>query len=193
MMHEGFDVRPLGPETWPAFEQMMRDHDGVWGGCWCLAFHAGTKKVGVQTERCALKKQMVAEGQTHSALVFDGATCVGFAQYGSPAELPEIKNKKRYQEGDHRLPDWRITCHFVAKSHRKRGVMRRAAEGAVELIAKAGGGIVEVYPEKTANRKASSSFLWGGTAELYESLGFTYDRQIGKHAWVLCRDVSKME
>ena len=35
-----FSVKPLSPSTWPDFAALVEKHHGVWGGCWCMAFHA---------------------------------------------------------------------------------------------------------------------------------------------------------
>jgi hypothetical protein len=35
----GFRVRPLDGTTWPDFARLVESHNGVWGGCWCMAFH----------------------------------------------------------------------------------------------------------------------------------------------------------
>jgi hypothetical protein len=32
-------VQPLDETTWPDFAQLIERHNGVWGGCWCMAFH----------------------------------------------------------------------------------------------------------------------------------------------------------
>ena len=29
-------VRPLAPDTWDAFAQLVEANNGVWGGCWCM-------------------------------------------------------------------------------------------------------------------------------------------------------------
>jgi hypothetical protein len=36
----GFQVRSLDETTWPDFARLVESHNGVWGGCWCMAFHA---------------------------------------------------------------------------------------------------------------------------------------------------------
>ena len=33
-------VRPLDETTWPDFARLVERHNGVWGGCWCMGFHA---------------------------------------------------------------------------------------------------------------------------------------------------------
>ncbi len=69
------------------------------------------------------------DGRAHAALVFDGAQCVGWCQVGSAEELPRIKHQKAYRDGLHELPDWRITCFFVGRTHRHGGVASVALAG----------------------------------------------------------------
>lgn len=186
----GYTTGPLTIETWPAFEALVHDHNGVFGGCWCLSFHP--KVVGLDYEqRRATKRELVGAGQAHAALVFEGESCVGWCQFGSPAELPEIKNKKNYtatQSGD--PPPWRITCFFVDRHHRKQGVAAAALAGALRQIAELGGGVVEAYPEDTHGKMVSPTFLHAGTAAMFEAAGFAPDRQIGKNKWVVRKRVA---
>lgn len=181
---------PLTPATWDAFAALTAAHGGVFGGCWCLVFHAGTKG-GTFDERRARKAALVGAGQTHAALVFKGGDCIGWAQYGSATELSEIRSKKAYDasRGDDPAPDWRITCFFIAKAHRRAGVAAVALDGALRLIGAAGGGHVEAYPEALEGQKTAAGFLWGGTLGLFERAGFAPIRKIGLHRWVVHRKV----
>lgn len=99
-----------------------------------------------------LKQRLVNEGEAHAALVFDGAVAVGWCEYGSPDELPTIYHRKEYEAGLDPLPDYRITCYFVDRDYRRKGVAAVALRGAIELIAQGGGGIVEGYPQDTAGK-----------------------------------------
>ena len=66
-----------------------------------------------------------------------------------------------------------------------------ALRGAVELIARAGGGVVEGYPHDTGGvRKKNSSFLYNGTRTMYEREGFSYDRPKGLVNCVMVREVA---
>jgi GNAT superfamily N-acetyltransferase len=163
-------------------------NNGVFGGCWCVGFHGegGEKNTNPSLNRDR-KLARVREGTTHAALVFDGEDCLGWCQFGSPDELPRIKNRAAYEKGRGELPDWRIACCFVGKGHRRRGVATAALAGAVDLIAGLGGGTVEGYPE--AAGAVPAGFLFNGALSTYEQLGFTRDRQIGKHRWVVRKDV----
>ena len=65
-----------------------------------------------------------------------------------------------------------------------------ALRGALDLIAKAGGGVVEGYPQDTQGKKISAKFLYNTTRSLYEQTGFSYDRPKGKNHCVMRRTVS---
>lgn len=59
--------------------------------------------------------------------------------------------------------------------------------GALDLIARLGGGRAEGYPEDAAS--VSAGLLYNGALSTYERLGFIRDRKIGKHRWVVTRVV----
>ena len=44
------------------------------------------------------------------------------------------------------MPDYRLTCFFIDRDYRRRGVSAVALRGALHLIAQGGGGVVEAYP-----------------------------------------------
>ena len=106
--------------------------------------------------------------RAHAALVYDGSACVGWCQFGPPDELPRIKHRRVYLEGLAAPPDWRITCFFVDKKYRGKGVAAAALEGALQEIARLGGGTVESYPEDAEGRSASAAFLHNGTVAMFE-------------------------
>jgi GNAT superfamily N-acetyltransferase len=183
-------TRRLDAETWRDFAQLAENHHGVWEGCWCLGFHEeGAPHVYSPEQRRALKEARVREGRAHAALVYDGEQCVGWCQFGPTQELPRINHQKAYKVGLEQPPDWRITCFFVGRTHRHKGVADAALAGALVEIAGLGGGEVESYPEDTAGRKVSGSFLNNATLAMFERHGFERTRQIGKHCWVVRRHV----
>jgi GNAT superfamily N-acetyltransferase len=154
-------------------------------------FHPEESWTDVQQERYvqkrAAKEQRVREGKAHAALVFEGEDCVGWCQFGAPDEVPRIKSRAAYEKGRTASPDWRIACCYAGKGHRRQGVAAAALAGAVDLIAGLGGGTVERYPEPAGSVPAG--FLYNGALSTYDKLGFTRDRKIGKHRWVVTRVV----
>lgn len=184
-----FTVKALDESTWPAYAALVEANNGVFGGCWCMGFHpegVHNKDVTPAMNRDR-KLQRVRAGTTHAALVFDGEECVGWCQFGSPEELPRIKSRAAYDKGATTPPTWRIACNFVGKGHRREGVATAALTGALRLIADLGGGTVEGYPEDATSVPAG--FLYNGALSTYEKAGFTHDRMIGKHRWVMIKRV----
>ena len=185
-----YAVRPLDVSTWDAFVHLAEKHNGVWNGCWCTWFHPARAEKGVSSAgNRAYKERLVREGKAHAALVFDGDIAVGWCQYGSPDELPNIYHLKEYNAGLDKEPDYRITCFFIDRNYRRKGVAAAALGGALDLIAEAGGGVVEAYPQDTQGKRISSSFLYNGTRSLFEKAGFTYERAKGKNHCVMRRTV----
>ena len=70
--------------------------------------------------------------------------------YGPPSELPNIHHRRQYDATTIASPNWWVACIQVAKRARGRGLTEVALRGAVELIAAAGGGVVEGYPHDMA-------------------------------------------
>jgi ribosomal protein S18 acetylase RimI-like enzyme len=182
-----YTTRPLGASTWDAFAELVERNNGIYGGCWCIAYHSEYQR-GVSDPR-TLKEELVRAGRAHAALVFDESDLpLGWCQYGSPEEL-ELKHRREYAKDPPPPARWRITCIFVDKGHRGRGVARAGLEGALAQIAAAGGGRVEAISEVTTGREPPGRFLFSATAELFEQYGFRKGRQVGKHAWIVSREI----
>jgi GNAT superfamily N-acetyltransferase len=155
-----------------------------------MGFHAeGVGRGKTPAQNRSEKECRVREGRAHAALVYDGATCIGWCQFGPTDELPRIKHRRSYLSGLSALPDWRITCFFVDRGYRRRRVASAALEGALDEIARLGGGTVESYPEDIEGRSVSASFLHNGATSMFESHGFERTRRLGKHHWVVTKVV----
>lgn len=177
-------VRALTPETWDAFADLVERHHGIFGGCWCTWFHTMSgEKTRTYDGNRDLKQRLVREGRAHAALVLDGDVAVGWAEYGSCGELPNIYHRKQYDEEADLQPDYRITCLFTDKRYRRRGVSVRALHGALDLIAQAGGGVVEGYPHDPQGKRVA--VLYNGTRAMFEAAGFELVRPKGQRNTVM--------
>ena len=188
-------TRLLDASTWPDFAALVEANNGIWGGCWCMGFHAeGFANPPSAAANRAAKQAHVRAGTVHQVLVYEGDVCVGWAQFGPPAELPRVKNPAAYEKELDRLPDWRIACIFTGSKHRGRGVARAAVEGALAEIAAAGGGLVEAYPEQEEGRGPQrGAYFQTGPESLYAGFGFERVRKIAKWRWVMRRWVMRRE
>jgi len=183
-----YTTRLLTDETWPDFHALVTRAGGVWGGCWCIGFHpdAQTVRADPTVRNEDAKHAHVLAGTNHQVLVYADGTAVGWCQFGRPAELPNVQNRKAYERELSTPPDWRIGCVFVESRHRGHGVARAAVGTALDEIRRAGGGVVEAYPEQTAERPPQrGAYLHTGPEELFTRFGFVRDRRIAKWRWVM--------
>ncbi len=137
------------------------------------------------------KRKLVSENRSHGIIVYDGTTPVGWCQYGISEELPRIQTSRTYNkvapEPNGRSGKlWRVTCFFIDKDYRGKGVAAAALKAALNSIKQEGGGTVEAYPIATMDsipRKSLSgkaSFLWSGTVSMFEREGFKVVAELGK-------------
>ena len=98
-----YEIKPLSTETWDAFVALCDRHGGGgFGGCYCTWFHRATHSApGTNPPKPAeytrdYKRDLVENDDAHAALVFDGEEAVAWAQFGSPAELPNIRHRKQF-------------------------------------------------------------------------------------------------
>jgi GNAT superfamily N-acetyltransferase len=187
-----YATKPLTPQTWPDFAALVEANNGVWGGCWCIGFHPeGITQDSTAEGNREAKRAHVDRGTVHQILVYADDACVGWIQYGPPAEVATIKNPKAYEKELVSLPDWRIGCVFTNSRHRSQGVARAGLAGVLDAIGRAGGGSVEAYPEQVDGRAPQrGAYLHTGPETLFEEFGFVRDRRIAKWRWVMRANVA---
>jgi GNAT superfamily N-acetyltransferase len=141
-----------------------------------------------RTAARARSAEFVRERHTRALSTTDRTALVGASS--EPRTRFRGKHLKVYRAGLAVLPDWRITCFFVDKDYRGKGVASAALAGALQEISRLGGGTVESYPEDVANRAVSASFLYNSRLGMFERQGFQRMRQLGKNHWVVAKLVT---
>jgi hypothetical protein len=189
---KAYSSKELSPTTWPDFEALFAKHNGVWGGCWCMFYHTKgellIKDHGPENKKA--KKTLVKKRRTHWIIVYSGETPVGWVQYGPKPELPRLDASKSYQSlslDDDGKKLWRITCFFVDRNNRRKGISGFGLNAALASIKKEGGGIVEAYPLTKSAKGAS--LMWSGTVSMFEDAGFDVASQLGKSSVVMRKTV----
>ena len=149
-----------------------------------MTFHSPKGKgTGSASGNKSLKKKLVGEDKSHSALVYDGDEVVGWCLFGPPAEVPGRMGA--YGRLGLSQPDWRIPCFFVDRDRREEGIARTALEGALRMIAERGGGTVDAYPLDVHGKPYGSSFLAGGTSAMFSRAGFRPVVKLGTRKLVM--------
>ena len=165
--------------------KLFQKHGGVWGGCWCLFFHLTgpwAKRTGAQNKRD--KKALVKTGKAHGILVYHEGEPVGWCQFGPQGELPRIDAMENYAPID-KKSFWRITCFFIDRDHRHRGVAKEALRSALTAMKSRGVRLVEAYPVDTGNKRYPSPVLYKGSLRLFEGFGFKKVAKLEKNRYIV--------
>jgi GNAT superfamily N-acetyltransferase len=70
-------------------------------------------------------------------------------------------------------PVWSVSCLFVAKPYRRRGLSVRLLNAAADYARRRGGHIVEGYPVEPRQGDMPDPFVWTGLASAFRRAGFT--------------------
>ena len=161
-------VQPLTPELWPALEDLFEQRWPV-GACWCMYWRIGSdyRKRPAEENKAAFC-EVVTSGPPPGLLAFDGDLAVGWCQLTPRDALPWLDRAWRLKRVDD-APVWSISCFYVRKGYRKRGVMTALIAAALETAKRAGAPALEAYPlDADLSPSASST----GYVTTFERAGF---------------------
>ena len=169
----GIVCRELEPRLWPQLEALFGVH-GACGGCWCWHWrlaegeHWDDVKGEVAHERL---HQAVQSGSVHGMLAFDGETPVGWCSFEPRASLSRLERSPRFK-GRPAEGVWFVGCFFIQRGWRCRGLSELLLGKAIEVMEREGARAVEAVPTATHGRPQADAFLFTGTYEMFERLGF---------------------
>ena len=163
-------IRPLTPSLWPALEALF-GKGGASNGCWCMYWRIGPEyhKRPRDKNKSALRR-IVKQGPPPGLLGFDGELGVGWCQLTPRQDLRWL-NRKPALEAIDDTPVWSISCFYVRRGYRRKGVMTSLVREALKTAKRANVPAVEAYPVDTT-RPGSTSNVFTGTASAFRRLGF---------------------
>jgi GNAT superfamily N-acetyltransferase len=129
-------------------------------------FQAG-KKSG---NKRALKK-LVEGGARPGVVAYHGREPVAWCALAPRGEYSYLARSRVLAPVDDRAV-WSVTCFFVAKPFRGRGVSVRLLRAAAEMAIARGANVVEGYPQVPYQAKAPDTFMWTGLPSAFEKAGF---------------------
>jgi GNAT superfamily N-acetyltransferase len=167
------DIRSLTPGLWPALEDLF-GKQGASSGCWCMYWRIGREywKRPREENRKAFKL-IVKRGPPPGLLAFDGDLAVGWCQITPREDLPYLDDRPSLARVDD-APVLSISCFFVRRGYRRKGVMSALVKAALETARRAGAPAVEAYP-RDADAPAPAAYT--GFATTFARAGF---REVGR-------------
>ena len=114
---------------------------------------------------------LVEEGIIPGILAFDGQKAVGWCAISPRDSYPALERSRILKKVDEEEV-WSVSCLFIEKSYRQKGVSRELLKAAIKEMKKQGGKILEGYPVEPKKDKMPDVFAWTGISSAYLKTGF---------------------
>jgi GNAT superfamily N-acetyltransferase len=163
---------PVTPERWRDFEALFGER-GACAGCWCMWFR-GTRAEYRRNQGAGNKRRMkkiIRSGQVPGILAYHEGEAVGWCAVG-PRETYEALARSRIMAPVDDKPVWSLTCLFVRRDLRHRGVSARLLDAAARYAASRGARLVEGYPVEARKHDEPEPFLYHGVASAFRKARF---------------------
>lgn len=158
-------------DRWNDFTALMGPRGGA-EGCWCMLWRLSAKeyKAGQgDTNREAMRA--VFDQGPPGLLAYDGETPVGWCSVAPRTAFPRLETSRNFKPVDD-TPVWCVTCFFVARGQREKGVAAALLMAACEFAKRHGGTVLEGYPTDTRGGRDTRWFSWTGYQTAFERAGF---------------------
>lgn len=119
----------------------------------------------------ASMKVLVEAGGEPGILAYDGDAPVGWCAV-APRGAYVFLGRSRVLRRLDGVPVWSVSCLFVARGYRKRGVSVELLRAATEFVRERGGRVVEGYPMEPKKGQLPAAFVWTGLLSAFLKAGF---------------------
>jgi GNAT superfamily N-acetyltransferase len=162
------EIRRLTPDLWPALTDLFGER-GACNGCWCMYWRIGNayRKKPRSANKAAFRK-VVKLGPPPGLLAFDDDLPVGWCQLTPRDSLPWLERTWRLKRADD-VPVWSISCIYVRKGCRRKGITSALIAAAIRTAKSAGAPALEAYP---LDARLTPSASGTGYASTFVRAGF---------------------
>lgn len=184
---ENLTCRAVESSSWSDFERLFSSR-GAPHYCWCLPYRA-TREEARQRNRATLKAGMarrICQGEPVGLLAFSGEQPIGWCSIAPRPTFPRLKTSSVTGAADASDTSiWSLTCFFVPRRLRGRGLASRLLKAAIEHAASQGAVAVEAYPVDPE----SPSYGYGGRRPMFAAAGFRDIGRLGKRRFIMRLDL----
>jgi GNAT superfamily N-acetyltransferase len=170
----------LTSSTWKKFEAVMGEKGGC-GNCWCMYFRLPYKtfQENKPDGNKKMMKQLVKKDRPQGLMASINKEPVGWIALAPREDYMRLANSRVFKPIDDK-PVWSITCFFIKKEFRHKGLSQQLIKGAIDFAKKKKIKTLEAYPAIPYAEKVPHPFLWVGVLSTFIKQGFKIVQQHSK-------------
>jgi GNAT superfamily N-acetyltransferase len=164
-------IVPLTSDRWSDFEQLFGEN-GACAGCWCMWPRMG-QTAWMAEKGTGTKKKMkaiVKKGPAPGLLAYANGEPVGWCALAPREHYSRLARSRIFAPIDDEAV-WSITCFFVRRDWRRRGVTTALLKEAARWVGTQGGRLLEGYPFDT-DKDQPDTFVHYGLMPAFVKAGF---------------------
>jgi len=169
---KGLRFAVAGPSAWDDIVTLFGER-GACAGCWCMFWRVPRKQydANLGTRNKNAFRKIVERNAQPGVIAYVGKKPVGWCAVAPRADYIGLERSRILKPVDDQ-PVWSISCLFIEKEFRRKGLSSKLIRAAAEFASKQGARIVEGYPVEPTNKKAPDPFLWHGVSTAFLAAGF---------------------
>jgi len=172
MRHPDLKIHPATPGRWAHVEALFGKR-GACGGCWCQSWRKKAKDFHADTgekNRRSLRK-IIERGGAPGLLAYLDGKPIGWVAVAPRGVYVRLLDSKVLRPLDEK-PVWSVSCLFILRPWRRKGVSVKLLKAAAEFVKRKGGRIIEGYPVVPYAEKVPDAFAWTGLLRCFDKAGF---------------------
>lgn len=158
-----FEAHPLTPERWGDLETLF-GKNGAYAGCWCMwwRFTGPEWKENKGEGNKEAFHAVVESGEVPGILGYVDGVPAGWCAIAPRDEHKRLREERvRIFKKVDDQPVWTITCFYIGREYRRKGMMGALLNAAIEYAKEQGASIIEGYPVEGDDMKSASSGYTG--------------------------------
>lgn len=166
------EIHAFDASRWSDFEALLGERGGC-GGCWCMSWRL--KRSVFEQQKGKINKLamrlLVEQNEKVGILAYIDGKPIGWCAVAPREAYLRLENSKVWKRIDN-VPVWAITCFFIAKPYRRKGISLELVKGAINYCQANNVKVIEGYPVVPYAKSIPDAFAWTGIPNVFEKAGF---------------------
>lgn len=167
------EFKPLTIQTWPYLKKLFGDK-GACGGCWCMYWRLMHKQYELQKGAKNKKafQTLIQQEDPLGIIAMDSEVAIGWCSVSPKTSLVRLSRSRLFRDLEQKEGTWSITCLFVRKDCRNKGLSSKLIAAAAHYAFEQGATQIEGYPIIPQQKHVPPLFAYVGFDHSFTKAGF---------------------